>query len=116
MLAAHTLPLSPRDKQLHEWAAKGLAHTCWVTYWDQVSGLGPDEMTMEPWPGETHAGRWIEHVEAWEREGGVGGVPPGLHDVPREEEGKRDYYPTKRAYLLRPEVCCTLPISSLRTV
>lgn len=102
-LAAHTLPLTPRDKQLHEWAAKGLANTCWFTYADQASGLSPDEMMMEPWPGPAHAGRWIDHVEAWEKEGN-GGLPPGLYDV--DTNGNRDYYPKKFGYLLRPEVCC----------
>lgn len=33
-------------KELHLWAAEGLAETCWLTYVDQPSGLGPDEVTF----------------------------------------------------------------------
>jgi mannosyl-oligosaccharide alpha-1,2-mannosidase len=78
-----------------------------------VSGLGPDEMVMDPWPGSAHAGRWIEHVEAWEKAGREGGIPPGLHEVPREVDGQHDYHPIKHGYLLRPEVRFTSLVSSL---
>ena len=36
-LGAHTLDLSPRDKELHQWAAIGLAYTCYMTYADHVT-------------------------------------------------------------------------------
>jgi mannosyl-oligosaccharide alpha-1,2-mannosidase len=75
-----------------------------MTYADQATGLGPDEMVMDKWPGGGHAGRWIEHVEEWEKEGRPGGAPPGLQEVPTEKEADRDYIIHKPSYLLRPEV------------
>ncbi|RDX54010.1 seven-hairpin glycosidase [Lentinus brumalis] len=98
-LGAHTLPLSPRDRQLHEWAAQGLAYTCWITYADSETGLGPDEMSMKP------GGKWLDAVDVWERQGRPGGVPPGLAEVPpaRGKKAKKDYTEMKLGYLLRPE-------------
>ncbi|KAH9951155.1 glycoside hydrolase [Amylocystis lapponica] len=93
------LPLAPRDKQLHEWAARGLAHTCWTTYADQPSGLGPDEMGMHAvptTPENPFAGRWYEQVEKWEAEGRPGDPRP-------RRGGDRDYTTRKAAYYLRPE-------------
>jgi mannosyl-oligosaccharide alpha-1,2-mannosidase len=105
-LASHTLDLPPRDKQLHEWAAKGLAYTCWIMYADQATGLGPDEVQMQVWyGGDAKAGRWVDHVDDWETEGGGADSPPGLDEVPPEQEPEsRDYSPRKPGYLLRPEV------------
>ncbi|KAG8900579.1 hypothetical protein FRB99_005969, partial [Tulasnella sp. 403] len=40
--------LSDSDKQLHTWAALGLSETCYITYMDQASGLGPDISTFGP--------------------------------------------------------------------
>ncbi|KAI0918074.1 hypothetical protein AcV5_002851 [Taiwanofungus camphoratus] len=104
-LGAHTLPLSKHDKQLHEWAARGLAYTCWITYADQPTGLGPDEMAMEfvRSPGNPYDGRWLDLVENWEAEGRPGGVPPGLAEVPPRRAGQRDYVARKTGYYLRPE-------------
>jgi mannosyl-oligosaccharide alpha-1,2-mannosidase len=109
-------------KELHMWAAEGLAHTCWVTYADQPTGLGPDEMAVLAWgrkPEEERKYRWIEAVDKWKGSGGRG-IIPGLADpVPMiysEEERRsgnatrRDYVLRKVEYLLRPEVsdalCC----------
>lgn len=104
-LGAHTLPLSPDDKQLHTWAAQGLAYTCWITYADHASGLGPDEVTMASWTEDEHRGLWLPHVEEWKTKGAPGGVPPGLKEVPVQPEGAaRDYSPRKAGYVLRPEV------------
>lgn len=99
-LGAHTLPLSPRDRQLHQWAAQGLAYTCWITYADQATGLGPDEMSM------THGTKWLEEVESWEEQGRPGGVPPGLAETPAipGTGTQKDYIAVKPGYLLRPEV------------
>jgi hypothetical protein len=36
-LGAWAMPELPKT---HRWAAEGLAHTCWITYADQASGLG----------------------------------------------------------------------------
>jgi mannosyl-oligosaccharide alpha-1,2-mannosidase len=97
-LGAHTLDLPPSVKERHEWAAKGLAYTCWVSYADQASGLGPDGMVMEP--GQN----WIDKLETWEAGGREGGVPPGLKEGGIKRGGDRDYRNSYPAYLLRPEV------------
>ncbi|KAI0642322.1 seven-hairpin glycosidase [Trametes meyenii] len=105
-LGAHTLPLPTRDRQLHQWAAQGLAYTCWITYADHETGLGPDEMFMTPMPvddAHPHGGRWLDLVEAWEEGGREGGVPPGLKEAPPKRTGERDYHAMKPEYLLRPE-------------
>ena len=97
-LGAHTLDLPAREKELHLWAARGLAYTCWISYSDQATGLGPDQMKMVA--GE----RWMDHVKTWEEEGGVGGVPPGIQEVSRIGDSTRDYVNAQPIYLLRPEV------------
>ncbi|KII87475.1 glycoside hydrolase family 47 protein [Plicaturopsis crispa FD-325 SS-3] len=104
-LGVHTLALPPREAELHRWAAEGLANTCWMTYADQKTGLGPDEMVFDPWPvsQDGSSGRWMEHVEAWEETGRPGGVPPGLREVSPKPAGERDYRSRKSAFLLRPE-------------
>ena len=101
-LGAHRLPLSPRftlrERERHMWAAQGLAQTCWLTYADAETGLGPDEVRF------TAGGRrWLEVVEEWEQGGRVGEVPPGLRQV-APERVERDYRATKPGYFLRPEV------------
>ena len=102
-LGVHTLDLSPRDKELHGWAARGLAYTCWMTYADQATGLGPEEMTVD-----TRGGKWMGHVEKWNAEGRLGGVPPGLQEVDKVVNGHRDYTNRKRPHFLRPEVSHTV--------
>ncbi|EKM50182.1 glycoside hydrolase family 47 protein [Phanerochaete carnosa HHB-10118-sp] len=104
-LGAHTLPLSEDDKELHNWAAQGLAYTCWITYADHATGLGPDEMLMEDWDDDPTGanGRWIDHVKQWKREGSPGGVPPGLREVQTRKHTERDYNASKGGYFLRPE-------------
>lgn len=142
-LGVHTLSTSPtvdspfyteKDKQLHLWAAEGLAETCWIMYHDSKSGLGPDEVRMEDfgsWSnsqgsgfhnGPAHgtnygaaaekekAGLWVTQIEEWEKKGKKGGVPPGVpapgQRVEREEDPRKRGYQAMRAeYLLRPEVC-----------
>lgn len=98
-LGAHTLDLSPRDKELHQWAALGLAYTCWVSYADQLSGLGPDQLQMVA-GGE----KWLDHIEQWEASGREGGIPPGSREVEAAGNGPRDYINSQDIYLLRPEV------------
>lgn len=52
-LGVHSLPesiLNGTDRELHAWAAEGLAETCWATYADTPTGLGPDEVSMKAWP------------------------------------------------------------------
>ncbi|TCD69473.1 hypothetical protein EIP91_007599 [Steccherinum ochraceum] len=125
-LGAHTLPpsaLSPRDRELHLWAAEGLANTCWILYREQEAGLGPDEVEFHntqfkyddgnPSVGYVKekrrkregllAGRWMEHVKEWESAGRPGGVPPGVKDPKPVMKGLRDYANKRREYFLRPE-------------
>ncbi|KAJ3817155.1 glycoside hydrolase [Lentinula raphanica] len=104
-LAASTLsPLDlPRpERELHEWAAEGLAYTCWLTYADTKTGLGPDVLSMKMF-AKAEDGLWLPRVESW-KEKGRSGRPPGLRE-PGAVRGKneRDYTVYKRTYLLRPE-------------
>ncbi|KAJ7249562.1 glycoside hydrolase [Mycena haematopus] len=103
-LGVHTLDLPPHKKELHSWAAEGIATTCWLTYADQASGLGPDEMSMtRPSPPYTSA-KWTTQLAGWEAAGRPGGVPPGLKtSKPEPNIGLRDYQAFKTTYLLRPE-------------
>ena len=107
-------------RQLHMWAADGLTETCYLTYADQVSGVGPDELWMA---AETEGGTWIEAVEKWKKSG-ARGSPPGLgpkapvkYDVNASSEGldtevvSQDYTFKRRDYLSRPEVRAVLPYS-----
>ena len=102
-LGASTLSLPEDERRLHEWAAKGLAYTCWITYADHATGLGPDEMIMNEWREDPHKGRWLPHVEEWLAAGSPGGIPPGLREVEPKPVGERDYFKRKDGYLLRPE-------------
>ncbi|TRM60794.1 glycoside hydrolase family 47 protein [Schizophyllum amplum] len=90
-------------RDVHLWAAQGLAQTCWLSYADMPTGLGPDEMlfyTNMPeqgaWGGgwfapKTAAGGarpmtrtgggtlWVDALRSWKRSG-ARGVPPGVGD------------------------------------
>jgi mannosyl-oligosaccharide alpha-1,2-mannosidase len=50
-LGASTLPeISPKEKEIHRWAAHGLAYTCATSFTDQETGLGPEEIgDVEAW-------------------------------------------------------------------
>jgi hypothetical protein len=89
------------------WVAEGLAHSCWVMYADQASGLGPELAIMDTWPGDWRDGRWMKHVEEWQRAGKPGGKPPGVKDLapPVKDGERRDYRLRVATYLSRPEVC-----------
>ncbi|KAF9809117.1 hypothetical protein IEO21_07552 [Rhodonia placenta] len=105
-LGAHTLGLPPHEREVHAWAARGLAYTCWITYADQASGLGPDEVRMEAIrksEENPHGGLWVDHLDRWILAGRQGGVPPGLVEVPMQPRGHRDYSSRKAGYYLRPE-------------
>lgn len=104
-LGAHALPLSAEDRQLHEWAAEGLGYTCWMTYADHETGLGPDVMIMDSWlyDPDGFKGRWLDHVKAWKKKGSMG-IPPGLQEGPTKPIGLREYTAKQTGYLLRPEV------------
>jgi hypothetical protein len=108
-----TLP-SPPDT--HLWAAQGLATTCWLTYADTATGLGPDEVSFRPPSGgdpEEYARwsrgefKWVHALQKWEDGGRVGPVP-GTADVEpitdHEDIEAREWSTNGRTgYLLRPE-------------
>ena len=114
--------LPPRDREgfttlsnynlrkLHMWAAKGLAETCYLTYADQPSGLGPEEILFV-----SGGVRWMKVMEEWRKRGGRGPIPGlrrkkpiviPLHDSETEykKHAQMDYWTRAGAYLLRPEV------------
>ncbi|KAI9453038.1 seven-hairpin glycosidase [Lactarius psammicola] len=104
-LGAVTLPEVP---QRHMWAARALAHTCWMLYADSPSGLAPDKVTMRPKSNTGIASPigklWVTHLEQWEQSGGQGdppGVPPA--EPVRGTGRPSGYTPLRRSYLLRPE-------------
>ncbi|KAJ7780232.1 glycoside hydrolase [Mycena maculata] len=102
-LGVHTLDLPAHTKELHSWAAEGIATTCWLTYADQASGLGPDEMTMTR-SSPYSKGKWTTLLAEWEANGRPSGVPPGLGPSnPEHTPATRDYRADKTTYLLRPE-------------
>ena len=61
-----TLYLSPKHKELHQWAANGLAYTCYITYTDHVTKLGPDVMIMDHWAEGNKTGKQVNHIKEWE--------------------------------------------------
>jgi mannosyl-oligosaccharide alpha-1,2-mannosidase len=104
-LAATTLDLPKSERELYMWAAEGLGHSCWIMYADQASGLGPELARMDGWPGDWRKGRWIDHVDAWQRSGSPGGKPPGVKDLspPVKSGQQKDYHLDVSTYLSRPE-------------
>ena len=110
-LGAISLPLSASDKQLHLWMAEGLAETCYLTYADQASGLGPDEMYMT-----SQSTKWIDEYRKWESSGASdkGTYPPGVKGVDLvvvKDSHQREYSNKTPNYLLRPEVTPLISIS-----
>jgi len=104
-LGLETLDLSDEDRELHIWAAEGLAHSCWLMYADQTSGLGPECVVMNAFPTDWKDGLWIKHVDNWRQSGRPGGTPPGIRDAaaPAKIGDDKDYYLKTSSYLSRPE-------------
>ncbi|TCD63846.1 hypothetical protein EIP91_004888 [Steccherinum ochraceum] len=113
--AAHTYTtnqtrlLSYNLKDLHTWAATGLAETCWRMYAEQPSGLGPESVNMFPphlkFEGKRYgaeSGLWIDTLDKWNKMGRKG-VPPGTEEKDLENSSLRDYQVVRTNYLLRPE-------------
>ncbi|KAJ4474597.1 glycoside hydrolase family 47 protein [Lentinula edodes] len=101
-LGVQTLDLPESEKEIHSWAAEGLAYSCWLTYADMKTGLGPDVMSMKMYP-KNEDGLWLPRVEKWKQQG-RSGRPPGLREPgAASEKAGRDYTIYKRSYLLRPE-------------
>lgn len=103
--------------KLHMWAAQGIAETCYLTYADQPSSLGPDEIQF------SQAGTlWMDHVDKWwdsGRQGEVPGLEKGKKPIVVHTESyhgssarsaDREYGVRRTGYLLRPEVCFSLRI------
>lgn len=138
--ATDTTAYTSAQKQLHYWAAEGLAETCWLIYHDQKSGLGPDEVWMEDYM-KTQGGNdrgnvtrgtnfvsvadtekdglWVRQVAKWKKDRKKSGTPPGVpasgESFKREEDSKkRDYRVMISSYLLRPEVCSITWFLSVR--
>ncbi|KAI9453039.1 seven-hairpin glycosidase [Lactarius psammicola] len=106
-LGAVTLPDVP---QRHMWAARALAHTCWMLYADSPSGLAPDQVVMHAALGLAPSSPlgslrlWVTHLKQWEQSGGIGdppGVPPA--EPVRGSDRPLGYTPIRACYLLRPE-------------
>ncbi|KDR73258.1 hypothetical protein GALMADRAFT_72667 [Galerina marginata CBS 339.88] len=97
-VGALTLDLAPDVKELHQWAAHGLAYTCAISYADQPSGLGPDQIRMG------QGNKWVDELKKWKDAGRVGS-PPGVTEPPAEKEAADHDYSNgwPNAYLLRPE-------------
>ncbi|KAF8217039.1 glycoside hydrolase family 47 protein [Mycena galopus ATCC 62051] len=127
----------PSLREMHLWAAAGLADTCYILYADQPTGLAPDEVAIKirdkrfglkdgRWL-EGGGLRWIDAVKAW-RASTVGSgtwkgrrLPPGVgQDIKpvvyteleraRGSGTGRDYAARKTGYLLRPETVESLYI------
>lgn len=102
---------------VHLWAAKAISQTCYITYADQPTGLGPEAVSMRA-GGKFGVTRWIDALRDWNRRGRPGS-PPGVGDIrpwsedPRITDSRerdraairRDYGVRNIAYYLRPEVC-----------
>ncbi len=83
------------------WAARGLAHTCWMLYADSPSGLAPDGVIMR---STDRLNLWATHLEQWEQSGGRGdppGVPPA--EPVRGTDKPFEYAPVGPGHFLRPE-------------
>ncbi|KAH7930222.1 glycoside hydrolase family 47 protein [Leucogyrophana mollusca] len=104
---------------LHLWAAQGLAQTCYLTYADQPTGLGPETVQMRLGDNNSET-PWMEAMQVW-RTNGSKGSPPGVGDkrqwvgdfnaTTTEEDDSdsdtaadtRDYEIRNHDYYLRPE-------------
>lgn len=104
-LGAQLIPveyLDDQTRQLHRWAARGIAMTCFTLYIDQESHLSPDIVVFD----EAPAKKWVDEVRAWNSSWiKWNPEPPGLREVPAKKGTTgRDYRITDERYLLRPEV------------
>lgn len=100
--------------EVHMWAAEGLAQTCYLSYADSESGLGPDEIWMSTTPDPPTL--WLDALEEWKynasrRHGRWRKfMAPGLQrQKPMKDVSERDYTLKQKNYLLRPEVCLCFP-------
>jgi mannosyl-oligosaccharide alpha-1,2-mannosidase len=95
----------------HAWAAEGLGNTCYLSYVESLTGLGPERISFQDrTPAQPTAGKpWSESLKEWERTGKQGGVPPGVKlpaIVGKDKVGtqEREYRVSDSYSPLRPEV------------
>lgn len=123
-LGTATIPSSlmdDRTRERHQWAAQGLAHTCWIAYADSKTGLGPECVAFGIWGTAGGGRRWIEAVEEWEGDRDAmkaratldgklfneetWSAPPGVKDAaPVRQDESTEYFVRDGRYMLRPEV------------
>lgn len=109
-LGAHVLPASafssPHERALHEAVARGIAHTCYLTYADMPAGVGADEVIMESFvEGRFDLGQWLSRVDISQQSSAIPGVSRLAPPLKPGEREARDYSIKSPMYLLRPEVC-----------
>jgi len=122
-LGVHSLndeELPPKTRELHAWAAEGLATTCWLQYADSPSGLGPEDSVFSVWSDEKGAlkGRWMDLVREWQKKGRKGGMPIGVkgdEPVTAASDEEKDYSVRGAQYLLRPETIESIYLMWLTT-
>lgn len=111
-LGTHILPSwTANELELHQMTAHSLAESCWLTYKDSKSGLGPEDVLFNPFlPGDMESGRFIKHYDAWVAGGRKGAGPLGLNPLAAPVGSRlfyakyRDYSTMLPDYKLRPEV------------
>ena len=93
----------PNVDPRHAWVAEGLAHTCWITYADSVTGLAPEVVIFK---GDNVGRKWVDELRDWENHGKAG-TPPGVRDASPVTLGQdTEYELSDKQWLLRPEVYC----------
>jgi hypothetical protein len=92
-------------KEMHMIAAEGLAMTCWLSYADQPTGLGPEIMRMGPSLLDKNIKPvpWMDAMVKWKWSGKKGSPPGTTARVPQRSKRDQDYVIKTADYLLRPE-------------
>lgn len=104
-LGTATLDLPQEDRDLHLAVAEGLTETCFLTYADQISGVGPECVHFD----SKTSTKWIDAYGDWLKSGGKekGSYPPGVAGgdlVIVKNSTERDYVDAPSDYNMRPEV------------
>lgn len=88
----------------HAWAAEGLANTCYLSYVETLTGLGPERIAFP----RQKSRLWTKAVREWQRNGKKGGVPPGVNLPPivakNGHQEDREFTVSDAYSPLRPEV------------
>lgn len=104
-LGTATLDLTTEDRELHLAVAQGLTETCYLTYADQLSGVGPEAVHFN----SSTSTLWSEAYTTWLKSGkkDKGEYPPGVAGndlVVVKNATERDYIDKPEEYHMRPEV------------